>query len=141
MKSATAIAFEYRPSRWLAAAIVLIALLALIALALSGINPWMKLALAGAACLYAGYALWRFLRASARRVAWHEAGHWRVQSANGEEHVAELRHAVVVGPLIVLNLRIGAATISLPLLPDNCVADLRRRLRVRLARADTAVDA
>ena len=136
MKSAPAIAFEYRPSHWLAATIVLIALLALGALALSGVDFWMKLALAGAACIYAGYTLRHFLRVPARRVAWHAAGHWRVANVGGAEHVAELQHAVVRGDWIVLSLRRSdGVRVSLVLTPDNCDADIRRRLRVRLARA------
>ena len=136
MKSAPAIAFDYRPSRWLAIAIVLVALLALIALALSGIDLWMKLVIGCVACIYAGYALWRFLYAPARRVAWHAAGHWRVADIDGDEHVAELQHAVVRGDWIVLTLRhSNGERVPLVLAPDNCDVDIRRRLRVRLARA------
>ena len=141
MKSAPAIAFEYQPSRWLAGATVAIGVLALLAVAGSGFGVWTKLVLAVATAAYTWYKLRSFLRPAAQRVAWYEAGHWRAQSDDGEEHVAELRHAVVVGRLIVLSVRIGQRAVSLPLLPDNCSADLHRRLRVRLARADTVVDA
>ena len=47
MKSAPAIAFDYVPSRWLAAAIVAVALLALVAVAFTGVAAWARLALAG----------------------------------------------------------------------------------------------
>jgi len=95
-----------------------------------------KGALGAAAIGYAAFALRRFLRADVRRVAWHAAGHWRIVDTGGQEHVAELAHAVVRGAWIALNLRrVDGARVALLLAPDNCDAELRRRLRVRLARA------
>ena len=143
MKSAPAIAFDYVPSRWLATGIVAVALLALVAVAFTGVAAWAKLALAGAAVAYAAHALRRHLGASTRRVAWHEAGHWRIAPADGEERVAELRHAVVRGSWLVLTLRSSnGERVALILGPDNSDADVRRRLRVRLSRArDTATAA
>jgi toxin CptA len=136
MKSAPAIAFDYRPSRWLAAAIVLIVLLALLALAFSGIDLWVKLGLACTACIYAAYALLRFLSVPLRRIAWHAAGHWRIVDARGAEYVVELRHAAVRGDWIVLIFRrTDGERVPLVLAPDNCDTDIRRRLRVRLRRA------
>jgi len=136
MKSAPAIAFDYVPSRWLATAIVAVALLALVAVAFTGVAAWAKLALDGAVVAYAAHALRRHLGAPTRRVAWHEAGHWRIAPADGEEHVAELRHAVIRGGWLVLTLRAGNGDrVALILGPDNSEADVRRRLRVRLARA------
>lgn len=136
MKSAPAIAFDHRPSRRVAAGVVAIALLALVAVALSGIDPWIRLTVGFAACGYAVLALWRFLATPARRVAWHEAGHWRILDADGQERVAELQHAVVRGAWIALTLRrTDGRRVALVLAPDNCTADVRRRLRIRLARA------
>ena len=142
MKSAPAIAFDYAPSRSLAAAIVAIALLALAAVALAGVVTWVKLVLVCAVVGYAAHSLRRHLRASMRRVAWHEAGHWRVSSADGDERTAELQHAVVRGGWLVLTLRTGSGErVALILGPDNSDADVRRRLRVRLARAREAATA
>jgi toxin CptA len=142
MKSAPAITFEYAPSRWLAAAIVAIALLALTAVAFAGLGAWMKLALGCAVVAYAARALQRHLGASTLRVAWQEAGHWRIAPADGEERVAELRHAVIRGAWLVLTLRAGnGERVALILGPDNSDADVRRRLRVRLARARDAATA
>lgn len=136
MKSAPAIAFDYQPSRWLAASILMVAVLALIALAASGIPPWAAFMLAGVTCAYAALTLRRMLRSPTRRVAWHQAGHWRLADNDGVEHMAELQHAVVRGGWIVLTLRTAdGARLPLVLAPDNCDADVRRRLRVRLARA------
>ena len=142
MKSAPAIAFDYVPSRWLAGAIVVVALLALVAVAFAGLAAWMKLTFGCAVIAYAFHALQRHLLASTRRVAWHEAGHWRMALADGEERVAELRHAVVRGGWLVLTLRaVNGERMSLILGPDNTDADVRRRLRVRLARASDATKA
>lgn len=139
MKSAAAIAFDYRPSRLLAGAIVLVLALALLGVALSGFGLPIKLLISTGAMLYAALTLRRFLRGGMRRAAWHEAGHWRVVDGDGEEHGAELAHAAVRGAWIALNLRrADGARIVLLLAPDNSDADVRRRLRVRLARA--AVD-
>jgi len=136
MKSAPAIAFDYVPSRRLAAAIVMIALLAMLAVAFAGVATWVQLALACTLVAYAAHALRRHLRAATRRAAWHEAGHWRIALVDGEERVAELRHAVARAGWLVLTLRAGnGERVVLILGPDNSDADVRRRLRVRLARA------
>jgi toxin CptA len=137
MKSADAIAFEYRPSRWLSFAAIAVAGLAFIAIAVCGLHVWLKLGLAAAVAIHAAYSLRAFLRPPFAGVAWHAAGHWRLRDPAGHEHVGELVRSVVLGPLIVLVLRRDARrTCAFILLPDNCTNDIRRRLRVRLARAD-----
>ena len=105
MKSAPAITFDYAPSRWLVAALTLVALLAALAIAASAIQTWMKLLLAAAAGIYAAYALRRLLRPIVRHCAWYESGHWRVRDAGGQDHAASLLSASVRGSLIVLRLR------------------------------------
>ena len=138
MKSVPAIAFDYRPSRWLLFALVVIAALALIAIALCGLNPWIKPVLAALVAAYALHSSWRFLHPPFVRIMWHSAGHWRLRNAAEREQVGELRHAVVLGALIVLMLRVDLKQIcSFVLLPDNVDEETRRRLRVRLARTDS----
>jgi toxin CptA len=138
MKSAPAIAFDYVPSRWLLAALIGVAGLALLAVAASGIPLWCKGALGVAAGVYAVHACVGLLKPVIRRCAWHESGHWRVRDASGQELEASLRQASVRGGCIVLRLHSPLQRSStLVLLPDNCDADTRRRLRVRLARADS----
>lgn len=135
MKSAPAIAFDYRPSRWLVAVMCVIALLALAAIALCGLNVWYKIALALVTIAYAALTLQRFVSPQFTHVTWHAAGHWRVRDAADREQIAELQRSTVLGGLIVLALRIGPkSSIALPLLPDNCDAETHRHLRVRLAR-------
>jgi toxin CptA len=136
MKSAAAIRFDYRPSRWFAACIVLVWLLALLAVAMCGLPVWAKVALDLGASLYAGWALRGFLRPPIRHLLWHAAGHWRAHDTHGQECIAQLRQATVLGGLIVLSFRAASlGKTSIVLLPENGDADTRRRLRVRLARA------
>ena len=138
MKSVPAIAFDYRPSRWLLLAFAVIAALALVSIASCGMSLWIKLPLAAATLAYMLRPAWRFLHPPYVHVTWHSAGHWRLRSAAENEQVGELRDAVVLGALIVLGLRVGPKqTCSFVLLPDNGDAETRRRLRVRLARADS----
>jgi toxin CptA len=136
MKSAAAIGFDYRPSRAFAACFGVVWFCALLAVAVCGLPVWLKVALGLGASLYAGWAFHSFLRPPFRHLLWHAAGHWRAHDTRGQACVAELRHATMLGGLIMLSFRapsIGKA--SIVLLPDNCAADIRRRLRVRLARA------
>jgi len=136
MKSANAIAFDYRPSRWLLVAILGMAALALLSVAVSGMPGWAKTGLCTVAASWAGFALGRFWRPQITRAAWQPGGHWRVTDGDGNEHVAELHRAVARGAWIVLNLRHGDKRVTLILGPDNCDADTRRRLRVRLTGAE-----
>jgi toxin CptA len=137
MKSVPAIAFDYRPSRWVAAGVVAVGLLGLLSLTLCGFPLWLKWGVAAALCIYAGFVLRRFFYPAFVRFSWHEAGHWCMRDRDDREHVAELRHATVLGGLIVLVMRaIAGGNFSVMLMSDNCDADTRRRLRVRLARSD-----
>jgi toxin CptA len=137
MKSATPVAFDYKPSRWLLAAVVLMCALALAGITWSGVPQWIKFFSAILAAVCAGFALGRFLRPRVRRAAWQQAGHWRVTDADGREFTAELTRGVARGAWIVLGLRRGdGKDLALVLGPDNCSADTRRQLRVRLARVE-----
>lgn len=133
MTSARAIAFDYRPSRWLAAIVAGVAIAALVSIALSAFDPIVKLASSIVAMAYAGIVLRKFWTQKPLRVAWHDAGHWRLSDVN-EEHIAELVRSAVRGSWIVLNLRRhDGVRLALVLAPDNSDADTHRRLRVRLA--------
>ncbi|MBU6199046.1 MAG: hypothetical protein KGP08_05295 [Xanthomonadaceae bacterium] len=136
MKSATAIGFDYRPSRRLLAAVIVMAALALAAGALSGAPAWVKTGVGVAAAVWSAIALGRFWRPPITRAVWQAGGHWRVAAADGREFTAEIIRGVVRGAWIVLNLRRSDGRhLALILGPDNCDADTRRRLRVRLASA------
>ena len=135
MQSAPAIAFDYRPSRWLLAAGLVVAALALAALVLSGVPSVVKMALGIFVCSQVGVMIGRYLRPAVRRAAWQTGGQWRLADADGREHVAELLRSVVRGGWIVLNLRRSdGKRVVLILAPDNADTDTQRRLRVRLSR-------
>lgn len=138
MKSVPAIAFDYRPSRGLLFGVLIIAGAALAAIVFCGLAAGWKFGLAALAAVYAGHAFRAWLRPPFVRVVWHSAGHWRLHDARGGEQAGEFAHAVTLGVLIVLVLKIATTrTAAFVLLPDNCDAETRRRLRVRLARADS----
>ncbi|MEP6483848.1 MAG: protein YgfX [Rudaea sp.] len=142
MKSAPLVAFDYCPSRYLIAAVAAALVLAMIAIALCGMNVLAKLVLACIALTYAFVALRRFQRLAPTRVAWQSAGHWRLVDRGGTEKVAELSRSIVRGNWIVLNLRCSdASRVDLILGPDNSDAETRRVLRVRLSRADDGTSA
>lgn len=135
MKSAPAVAFDYRPSRFLIAGIAAALLLTMLALLLCGMPIAAKLLVAVIALIYAAIATRRFLRSSPRRAAWHTAGHWRLAFADGQETIAELVGSAIRGAWIVLNFRTGdGRRVNLVLGQDNSDAETRRLLRVRLSR-------
>jgi toxin CptA len=137
MKYVPAIAFDYVPSRGLFAAIVAIGLLALLALACSGVDLWLKLIFGVLTFGYSVKGLHTFLNPPFTQVFWHSSGHWRLQHASGREQVASLHSATVLGMLTVVILQFTPKrTIALMLFADNCDAETKRRLRVRLSRAD-----
>jgi toxin CptA len=137
MKSVPALRFEYQPSRIITFAIILFSACAMLAITACGLPSWAKVVLEIAASIYAALSLKDFLRPSFRYVHWHAAGHWRLRDADDREHIAELHSAVIVGGVISLSLRSKATGMrTVLLLSDNCDAETRRRLRVRLARVN-----
>jgi toxin CptA len=135
MRSAPAIVFDYRASRWLAVALAAVTILAFGAVLVSGLRATATIvaALLVAAVAARGFATLR--DGQPARCAWLEGGDWRVRKGDGDERAAALVSAQVLGPVIVIVLRLQPerGSLALVLLPDNADADLRRRLRVRLA--------
>lgn len=133
MTSAPAIGFEYSPSRWLPR--LLTALLALVfaAIALSGLSlPWKALlALAALACRV---RVARPPRLAVTAAGWAGDGGWSLRRADGTDAAARLASFRVLGAFVLLRLRVGRHDGAVLLLgPDNSDADIRRRLRMRLA--------
>lgn len=138
MKSVPAIAIDYRPSHGLLFGVLAMAAAASVAIAFCGLDVRPKLGLAALAAAYAWGVLRKFLRPSFVRIVWHSAGHWRLHDVRGGEQAGEFVRAVVLGALTVLVLKTAAKrTAAFVLLPDNCDAQTQRKLRVRLARADS----
>ncbi len=138
MRSAPAITFEYRPSRRLFAVTAMLAVIAPLAVVLSGLPASARLVLVVAFLAYAAATLRTMLRPSIHTVAWRSDGGWTIGLSADAEHEAELHDYHIVAGLIVLRLRWPRHTGALVLLPDNLDSDTRRRLRMRLsASADT----
>ena len=138
MRSANAIAFDYRPSRRLAQAVVVGVLAASVAPWFSSL-PTGARGLASVAALVAGIvALIRFNRARFRRVALRASG-WTLVDATGTEQPADLVAQGRLGPWLVLDFRgPDRHRFRAVLGPDNLDADTRRRLILLLSRAEVA---
>jgi toxin CptA len=134
MTSAPAIGFEYRPSRLLRRTLILVAALAVLAVALSALALWMK----GLLVLAVAVATWRSLRHLAMdpvaAAGWGADDGWTLRLADHEDLPATLASFRVLGSFVLLRLRTVEQGMRVLLLaPDNSDADIRRRLRMRLA--------
>lgn len=138
MTSAPPIGFEYRASRLLMLALIVVAALAIFAIFSSALPHLLASALAMLVAAGSGASFAQLLRPRVRTMLWRADGSAQLElhdtirdprrEANAELHVSH-----VLGPLITLKLRWrdrGRATLWL--LPDNLDSDTRRRLRVRL---------
>ena len=134
MTSAPAIGFEYRPSRWLPRLLNAVAVLAILAIALSGLPVWLKLLLSAVAALLAWRAVRRWWASPVRAAGWSGEGGWSLHLADHRDAAATLASFRVLGDCILLRLRAASLGEQVLLLaPDNSDADIRRRLRMRLA--------
>jgi toxin CptA len=132
MTSAPAIGFDYRPSRLPARLLGAVAVLAVVAIALSGASGWLKLLLASAALGSTMHAVHRASRSAVAGVGL--AGeNWTLYRADRSESPAKLASFRLLGTCVLLRLRSADGVEALLLAPDNSDADLRRRLRMRLA--------
>jgi toxin CptA len=136
MRSAPAIGFEYKPSPALSGCIVAITVLAMVAIATSGLARWTGAALGLAALASGAAALWRYRHPCVAALTWRSDGSVSLHLADRKREAVEvqgtLRNARVLGFLIVLQVRWRSGRAGLWLLPDNLDGDTRRRLRVRL---------
>jgi toxin CptA len=140
MTSAPAIGFEYRPSRWLIRLLFLVAFASVLAMWVSAV-PWL-VKLIGTAVV--ATVFWRTrLRLSASPIeaaGWARDGGWSLRIRAGEDTPATLSSFRVVGESIVwLRLSLPERRYALVLLAqDNSDADIRRRLRMRLAQIEAS---
>lgn len=136
MASAPAIGFEYRPSRLLPQACAVVAALAMLAIGLCGLTASLKIGLALAVFAIAARAAHGTARSAVTAVGWSEEAGWLARHADGNDATATLASSRVLGEYVLLRLAVaGAGCATLLLGPDNSDADIRRRLRMRLARA------
>jgi toxin CptA len=136
MTSAPAIGFEYRPSRLLAGLLGGVALLAALAVLFCGLAWWLKCLLLGVIAVSVGSA-WRSPAGpQPSAVGWSADGGWSLRLNDGSDVPVQLRSSRVYGGSVLLRLaQQGRRPHALWLLPDNSDADIRRRLRMRLALA------
>lgn len=139
MRSVPAIAFDYRPSRLLAAALVVMTALAVAAIAFCRLPAMLKLVLASCTLAYSFFALRALLRPKWVRVSSSEAG-WIVWDAGGREYPASFVDLTTLRPMLILRLRVGPSAFHCALLPDNSDADVRRRLLLLVHRHSIRVD-
>lgn len=133
MKSAPAIAFDYRPSRLLAMVMGGMTTLAVAAALLNGLEwPW-RLFLSVLATALGFLMLYRHLKSRFIRIA-HGASGWTLVDGSGQEHPTSLLAHVQRNLLLILEFGDDALPRTrFILVPDNCDADLRRRLLLVLA--------
>ena len=140
MTSAPAIGFECRPSRWLGRLLVFVSLIAVLATWISAI-PWLaKLIVSMGVPLACWRTRMRFSDRWVEAAGWARDGSWSLRVRAGEDVVATLASFRVIGEKIVwLRLSLpGRQSALLLLAPDNSDADIRRRLRMRLAQLEAS---
>lgn len=140
MKAVPAIGFAYRASRGLILATLATAMLAMIAVWLSGLPHWAHLALTLGIAGIAGAAFGNLLRPRVRSILWRADGGADLVLNDPGDNRREAQGAIqamrVMGPLIALTLRWPPRERAhLWLLPDNLDAETRRRLRMRVGAA------
>ena len=134
MTSAPAIGFEYRPSRRLQQSLIAVAALALLALALCGLAGWLKLLLAAGALGATWLSIRRLAASPVRAAGWSIDAGWTLHLHPQQDVPATLASFRALGSLVLLRLRTADRGVQVLLLaPDNSDADIRRRLRMRLA--------
>jgi len=134
MTSAPAIGFEYRPSRWLPRLLWTVAVLAMLAIVLSGLAGGLKSLLAALVALLALRAVRRWSASPVRAAGWSGEGGWSLRLTDHSDVPAILASFRILGAVILLRLRAAPLGKQVLLLaPDNSDADIRRRLRMRLA--------
>ena len=136
MRSGTGIAFDFRPSRGIAAAYVAVSLAAVAAPWQSAVPTSARIALSIATCVFGFVSLRNFLTTAIRRIAYRASG-WTLVDSDGTECPVELASHARVGGWIALTFRDSARRVfRVALGPDNLDPDTRRRLIVMLSRAE-----
>ncbi len=134
MTSAPAIGFEYRPSRLLRRVLIMVASLALLAIALSALPAWLRLLLATTVLLTTWHSVRRLATGPVVAAGWNAGNLWTLRLTGHEDVPAALISFRVLGAFVLLRLRTAERGVQVLLLaPDNSDADIRRRLRMRLA--------
>lgn len=133
MTSAPAIGFEYRPSRWVPYLFIGITAIAVTAVVASGAPLPLRIALVLVSVVLCVHAI-RRQRLPIYAVGWAGRTGWTLRGLDGADDAATLVSFRVVRQIVLLRLASGHyGKLTLWLMPDNSDADIRRRLRMRLA--------
>ncbi len=133
MTSAPAIGFEYRPSPGYRAVLAAAAALAVLAVWLSALTWWIKILLSLAVLAAVAQTVRRIARSPVAAAGWGDDD-WTIHMVSHQDVPATLASFRVLGAFVLLRLKTARhGTHSLLLAPDNSDADIRRRLRMRLA--------
>jgi toxin CptA len=134
MTSAPAIGFEYRPSRLLRRGLIAVAAVAVLAVSLCGLALWLKLLIGVAAVLATWQSVRRLAAVPVAAAGWSVDNDWTLRLIDYNDVPATLASFRVFGVFVLLRLQtVGHGVQVLLLAPDNSDADIRRRLRMRLA--------
>ena len=134
MTSAPAIGFEYRPSPGYRVVLTGVAALAVLALLLCALTWWVKILLSLLVLVAAVRTARRIAQSPVSAAGWAADDSWTVRMTSHDDLPATLASFRVLGALVLLRLKTAQhGTHSLLLTPDNSDADIRRRLRMRLA--------
>jgi toxin CptA len=134
MTSAPAIGFEYRPSPGYRVVLIAVSAMAVLAVSLSALSGWITIPLSLAVLLAAALAVRRIGQSPIAAAGWGADESWTLHLKSHEDVPATLASFRVLGALVLLRLKTARhGTHTLLLAPDNADADIRRRLRMRLA--------
>ena len=134
MTSAPAIGFEYRPSRLLRRLSIVVTVLVVLAVAPCALALWLKLLLIAGVLLMAWQSVRRSTGSPVVAAGWSADDNWTLHLAGHEDVPATLASFRVLGAFVLLRLQAAEHGMQVLLLaPDNSDADIRRRLRMRLA--------
>ena len=134
MTSAPAIGFDYSPSRLLQRGLLLVAALAVLATMLCALPLGFRLLLVILVLLVTWRAHRRLAAPVVVAAGWSDGSDWTLRMTDNEDIPASLASFRVLGVFVLLRLRWARqGTCMLLLAPDNSDADIRRRLRMRLA--------
>lgn len=134
MTSAPAIGFEYRPSRLLQRAWVVVAILAVLSVVLCALAPWLKLLLVAGVLPATWQSVRKAVGSPVAAAGWSADNSWTLRLVDHEDVPAVLASFRVLGGFVLLRLQTAErGTQVLLLAPDNSDEDIRRRLRMRLA--------
>jgi toxin CptA len=134
MTSAPAIGFDHAPSRLLQCALLAVAALAVLSTLLCALPLWLRLMLAILIVVATWDARRRLAAPAVAAAGWSGGTDWTLRMRDSEDVPASLVSFRVLGAFVLLRLRSAThGTCVLLLAPDNSDADIRRRLRMRLA--------